>query len=537
MLDEFEEKPSESKNWEHYWSLLQRNRWWLIVPTFLIWGLGWGGSWLLPAYYKSDTLILVEQQKVPEQYVVPNVATDIQERLQSMTQQILSRTRLLRIIDQFHLYANLRSRLSPDEIVDAMREDIQIDLVQAPGRREDLTAFKISYSARDPRLAQQVTNQLTSLFIDENLTARAQESESTTTFLQDQLDQAGKELSGQERRVREFKSKYLGQLPSQMESNVQIFSGLQVRLQAELEALNQSKQQNLYLESLLNQYRVMRSNLDKGDANKGLPPALDQELARLKTQLADVQAHYTERHPDYRKLKEQIAKVEKRKAQMANDLQSAPPPDTADDNDLHPADLNELNAMSPMLQVQSQLKANQLEIQNRQKLIGQLETQLEQYQARINQTPVREQQLSDLTRDYDQSRTNYDSLLAKRNQSGLATDLEKRQQGEQFRIIDPPMLPVKPYKPNRMLFSVIGLLAGAFVGFGALAAKELVDDRIYDERDLEGLVNAPVLSEIPPLTTPIEIIQGTRRVRLEWMSAASMLLVVATGFVFTYYHG
>src|SRR5712692_6541652 len=152
MLDEFAEKPSESKNWEHYWGLLQRSRWWLIVPTFLIWGLGWGGSWLLPAYYKSDTLILVEQQKVPDQYVVPNVATDIQERLQSMTQQILSRTRLLRIIDQFHLYADQKSRLSPDEIVDKMRADVQIDLVQAPGRREDLTAFKISYTTKDPRL-------------------------------------------------------------------------------------------------------------------------------------------------------------------------------------------------------------------------------------------------------------------------------------------------------------------------------------------------------------------------------------------------
>lgn len=545
MFDEFEEKPEPTKNWDQYSAIVRRRRWWLVLPGFVVWCAVWGTSWFLPASYKSETLILVEQQKVPELYVVPNVATDLQDRLQSMTQQILSRTRLERIIDEFHLYGDEKSRLSPDEIVDKMRQDIQIDLVQAPGRQNDLTAFRISYSSKDPHLAQRVTSELTSLFIDDNMKARSQQSESTTDFLQNQLEEAAKALNEQEKHVREFKDKYLGELPSQLQSNVQILSGLQSRLQGETEALNQSKQQNLYLRTLLNQYHEMRGAIKNGTSEKEAPPpALDQELTRLRNQLADVQSRYTERHPDYRKLKDRIAKVEKMKQQMAADLEAAASTQTGKDSNSKagdatdkPANLADLKAMSPMMEVESQLKANELELQNRQKVIDQLETQIQDHQARINQTPVREQQLSDLTRDYEQSRTNYESLLSKRNQSELATSLEKRQQGEQFRIIDPPSLPLKPYKPDRLLFGFVGLLAGVLVGLAVSAGAELVDDRVFAEADLKELVSAPVLTEIPPLTTPLELIRHRWRVRLEWMGAAIIVLVTAGGLMFTYYHG
>ncbi|MFZ0420447.1 MAG: Wzz/FepE/Etk N-terminal domain-containing protein [Candidatus Sulfotelmatobacter sp.] len=549
MFDENEDKSSRPQALGYYWELMQRRRWWLILPVFIVGTAAWAVSWFVPAYYRSETLILVEQQKVPEQYVVSNVANDIQDRLQSMTQQILSRTRLLRIIDELHLYADQRARLSPDEIVDKMRQDILIDLVQAPGRRDDLTAFKISYSSKNARLSQQVTNQLTSLFIDENLKARQQQSESTTSFLENQLGDARKSLAEQEQRVREFKTRYLGELPGQMQSSVQILSGLQARLQGELEALNQSKQQNLYLESLATQYRSMRDGMQKGTNSKDLPPALDQELARLKTQLADVQSHYTERHPDYRKLKEQITKIEMMKEQLTSDLKASDPADGANktdpanidtatkDSDLHPTDLAELREMSPMLELESQLKANKLEMNNRQKQIDALSSEIQHYQDRINETPVREQQLADLSRDYDQSRANYDSLLAKRNQSELATNLEKRQQGEQFRIIDPPSLPTKPYQPNRLLFSIFGLLGGAFVAAAGTALGEIVDDRIRDEKELQEFVSAQVLAEIPSVPTPMETLRGKRLMRLQWLGAVAMVVLVTAEFLVTYYHG
>jgi capsular polysaccharide biosynthesis protein len=193
--------------------------------------------------------------------------------------------------------------------------------------------------------------------------------------------------------------------------------------------------------------------------------------------------------------------------------------------------------MSPMLELESQLKANKLEINNRQKQIVELESDIKQYQDRINETPVREQQLADLTRDYEQTRANYDSLLAKRNQSELATNLEKRQQGEQFRIIDPPSLPTKPYQPNRLLFSIFGLLGGAFIASAGAATSELLDDRIRDEKELEEFVSAQVLTEIPPVLTPLETIRGRRRLRLEWLGGVLMVVLVTAEFLVTYYRG
>src|ERR1700736_1628178 len=188
MIDkELDEKPSRSLS--DYWLIAQRRRWYILLPTFAIWAVVWTGSWLVPTVYQSDALILVEQQKIPEQYVVPNVNVNLQDRLQSMTQQILSRTRLQSTITRFHLYKTPQ-RLAftqAEDPVEQMRKDIKIELVEAPGRPGQLTSFKIRYSAGTPQLAQQVNSELTTLFIDENLKSQQQLSESTTAFLQSQL--------------------------------------------------------------------------------------------------------------------------------------------------------------------------------------------------------------------------------------------------------------------------------------------------------------------------------------------------------------
>jgi succinoglycan biosynthesis transport protein ExoP len=545
MLEELEAKSLQSQSWDHYVGICRRRRWWVILPVFVVWGAVWAVSWFLPVAYKSETLILVEKQQVPQQYVAPNVVSDLQGRLQTMTQQILSRSRLARIIDEFQLYRDVKTRSNLDEMVDKMRKDITIEPVQTPGRREmqELNAFKISYSSSDPRLAQQVTGRLTSLFIDENLKTREQQSENTTSFLEAQLAEAGKTLNEQEQRIRDFKSKYLGALPDQLGSNMNILNGLQTRLQSEMQALSQSKQQSLYLETLVGQYRSIREAQKQGSTDMGVPPALDQELTRLKTQLADIQSHYTERHPDYRKVKEQIVKVEKMKEQMASDLQAAAALSPAeskskeDGADARPTSLAEMKEMSPMLQVEGQVRANEFEIQARQKMIDQLEAQIQQYQTRLNEAPVRDQQLSDLTRGYEQSKANYGSLLAKKDQSELATSLEKRQQGEQFLVVDPPSFPLKPYKPDRLLLSLGGLLAGVLVGLTAAGFAEVSDDRVFDESDLQDLVKAPILTEIPALPTVLETVQARRRVRFEWMGATAMLLLTVAGFLFTVFQG
>ena len=530
MPDVLDDPSLETTDWRKHWRTLSRRRWWLALPAFGIWMAVWVVAWFLPAIYRSETVILVEQQKVPEQYVVSNVSADLQDRLQNMTQQILSRTRLWKIMEDFNLYPRLRARVTGDEMVERMRKDIQVELVQAANRSGNLSAFKVAYLSNNPVLAQKVTSQLTSLFIEENLRTRQEQSAQTTEFLASQLEDAGRRLAEQEAKVKEFKSQYLGQLPEQAQFNVQILSGLQTQLQQETDLLGRAKQQSVYLDTLRTQWRTQEVSVGPGNATGGVTPlSLDQELSRMRAQLADLSSHYTNRHPDVRKLKEQIAETEKLKQQAEARIAATPVSATTDEV-VHPS--------SPtVMEVESQIKANKVEIENHQRSIQDLQMKIGEYRGRLNMTPVREQQMAALTRDYEQSRKNYEQLLAKRDQSGMATELEKQQQGEQFRVLDPPNLPQKPYSPNRLKLDLIGLVAGLMVGIAVLAVGEIVDDRIYSKEELAKIVSAPVLSEIPTLTTVAE--EGPQ-LRAEWIQRGTlsvMAVLIAVGFATSYFFG
>ena len=510
--------------------MLCRRRWLLALPAFGIWLAIWSLAWVLPPVYRSETVILLEQQKVPEQYVLPNISADLQDQLQNLTQQILGRERLLDIMQEFNLYPALRARVTGDEMVERMRKDIQVELVQAANRSGNLSAFKVAYLSNNPALAQQVTDKLTSLFIEENLKTREGLSKQTTQFLADQLEEAGRGLAEQEAKVKEFKSQYLGQLPEQVQSNVQILAGLQAQLQQEADLLGRAQQKSVYLDALRTQWRTREASVGPANSEGAVAPlALDQELARLRAHLADLRSHYTERHPDVRKVKEQIAEMEKLKRQVEARIAAAPASGTTDET---------RHASSPTeMEVESQLKANKVEIENRQRAIQDLQKEIGSYQARLNMTPVREQQMAELTRNYDQSRKSYDQLQAKLNQSGMATDLEKQQQGEQFRVLDAPNLPQKPFSPNRLKLDLIGLVTGLIVGMVSLVGAEMLDDRLYSREELATIVSAPVLAEIPPLATAAE--EG-QQARAEWLQRgvlSVMVVLIAAGFASTYLFG
>jgi succinoglycan biosynthesis transport protein ExoP len=536
MVEEFEEKPSESLNLEQYWRLARRRYWYFLVPFFLGWLTLWAASWFLPSVYKSSTLILVEQPSMPRDYVVPNVSDDLQGRLQSITQQILSRTRLLHIIDELNLYPDERGRFSPDQLVERMRKDIDIDLVHDETKRE-VTAFNVSYLSRDPHIAQQVTSELTNLFISENLEVRQQASENTTNFLESRLEEARKALAEQEAKVREFKDRHPGELPSQLGSNLQILSGLQGQLQSAEDALNTAKQQNAYLQSLLSQYRSLQRAPRTEDGTPLGLPALDAELDKLKAQLADLSAHYTDKHPDVRKLKEQIAKTEKMREQLLAALKTKA--DGPADGSAAPASGDEPNLRdpAPMAQLQGQFKANQIEIANREHAIAGLQAKMNEYQAHLGQEPVIEQQLTDLTRGYDQSKANYDELLKKKNSSEMATSMELRQQGEHFRILDPPSLPTKPDFPNRLRLSGIGLGMGIVLGAIFAGGSEFMDDRIHSEKAVKELLPVEVISEIPDFTTPDEERTQQKKMWLVWATTGLVFVTILGGFALSYLRG
>lgn len=510
-----------------FWVRLWARRWWVLVPLLLVWAAVLGASWFLPPRYRSETVILIEQQRVPESYVASNISVDLQQRLQNMSEQILSRTRLLGVIDKFHLYDNKGK--DPDALVAQMRNDIVIDLVRGDGRNAEISAFKVSYSAPSPLLAQQVTGELTSLFIQENLRTRAELSENTTAFLENQLTEARGNLTQQEEKLREFKTQYLGELPEQLQGNLQILAGLQGRLQAARDALNTAEQQQLYLQSLLEQYRNPRTVVNTANPADLSPlQAINAKLDSLKTQLAQLSAQYTPQHPDIVRLKDQIAATEKLQAQMEAAVKASASQKNKDSASAEP------DLPAPAVQLEGQLKVNQLEVANRKAEIQQLGKQMEEYQSRLNLTPVREQQLAALTRDHEQTNRYYDSLLAKKQQSEMATDLEKRQEGEQFRMIDPPSLPSKPYYPNRLIFSGGGVGAGLFLGLALVVLIEFGSPKIYLEEDLSELGPIPILVEVPLIATAAER-RRTRFYRCVEGVAASvifMLIPVVTLWVF-----
>ena len=512
--------------------IIRRRRWHFLLPFFFGWALVWGVSWLIPSTYRSGTLILVEQPSVPEKYVVSNIDLDIQHQLDSITQQILSRTRLIHIIDSLGLYSDGQKHKNPDDLVEQMRKDIDIEL--SHGDDKKLSAFNIYYANRDPKMAQMATSELANLFITENLEQRQERSENTTKFLQDQLDQARTKLAAQEAKLRVFKDQHLGELPNQTQSNLQILAGLQSQVQANQDSLNRAKQQNAYLESLIHQYRAMDHGSKPTEGGPAGLADIDKELERLKTQLADLTAHYTEKHPDVRKTKEQIAQTERMRDRVVADMKARandPSPEpTVSATSLDPKS-------APLLELESQLKANRLEIANRETEIKDEQAKIGQYQSRLNMAPVMEQQFADITRDYDQSKTDYESLLAKKNQSEMSTDLEKTQQGEHFRMLDPPNLPVRPYKPNRLLLCGAGLAVGLLLGGGLAFGREKLSGKIYTEREIKKIVPYEVIAEIPNIETLDE--QLTHR-RSAWVAGAAALVVVACillGSAVTYLYG
>ena len=505
MAEDFESSSSLSS--EDLLSAVCRRRWLILLSVFFCWLAAWVIGWLWPKTYLSEAVLLVEQQKVPDQYVPSNVTTDLQDRLAAVTQQVLSRTRLESVIERWHLYSGspgLWGLLHARDPIEEFREDVKIELVDLDrkDRSSGLIAFKIFYAAESPELAQQVNKELTDLFLQDNANAE-QLSESTTAFLGSQLAAARAKLEEQEAAVRDFKAQHFGDLPSQMESNVQILSGLQSQLQATQLELDRARQQKLDLDSLRQRYQSAESE-------------------DLNSQLANLRSRYTDNYPDIIALKEKIAKRDQLLNQIA--AQAGAKPGAAKPSEL-------------TLRIQGQIEAVQLEIETNLKKEKQLERQIAAYQSRLNLTPGTEQQLADISRGYEESKAEYDSLLKKQSQSELAANLEKGQEGKYFKILDPPNLPSRPFAPNHFLIALKGLAAGIALGFILAALAELMDLRIRKEKDLEAFVSAQLLVGIPHISYPGEEVMAMkiRHMEIGIATAISILIVLAT--MYTFYKG
>jgi succinoglycan biosynthesis transport protein ExoP len=512
-----------------------RRRWWILIPASVIALAACLASLLLPNHYESEATILVEPQQVPERYVAANTTIDVRDVLMVMTDAILSRTQLLRIMNEFALYPNKRKRLSPEQLADLMRSNIKIEPLQKRPEDRNLNAFKISFTGIDPYSSQAVVNRLTTLFIEENLRSREEQSAGTTNFLADQLEAAATELKQQENRVRDFKMRYLGELPEQQQGNLAILAGLQTQLQNTMTTLGRAREQQVYLQSLLSQYNSLAAAgiAAPGTAATSPTETMKAELARLRNEKADLLARFTAKYPDVERIDEQIKHTE---ALLAASKEVSKPAKDGTTRD-SPKSAGPAGGNTAIAQLKSQLDANQLEIQNATQDATRIEAQIAEYQRRLNLTPVREQQLADLLRGYNLSKQHYDDLLNKKTQSQLATSLERRQQGQRFRIIDPPNLPVKPSSPNRVKISLLGLAAGIAVGVALAFLVESRDHSLRDENELSQFLAFPLMVGLPMLLSEGEERRRSRLAALERIIAAALCLLVCAAEFYIYRRG
>jgi polysaccharide chain length determinant protein (PEP-CTERM system associated) len=459
-----------------------RRMWWIIVPAVIVPLMAIAVSYKITPRYQSQAFVLVEEPKVPDKFVAPVITNQLDVRLMTLKEQILSRSRLEPIITSLSLYSNKR-RLSMEDKVDLLRAAIDVRVIKPDGSNRVPSGFYIVAQANNPSTAQSVCTQILSMFMDENLKVRQQQAAGTTAFLSDELEQAKRKLDTQDARLADFKRHYFGQLPSDEQRNLEMLNSTRTRLEAVIQELSTAQQQKIVQESLLSQQLKARTATTESGA---APVDLQKQLALMQDQLAALSARYTAEHPDVIKLKAQIANL---KQQLAN----APPPSAESNNDAALDTPEVRQARTAVRLAEENIRAKRAEQ-------ARLSQEVSVLQGRLQLSPAVEEQYKALTRDYETAQKFYDDLLSKKAQSEMATNLEKRQEGEQFRLVDAPDLPLKPEFPNRVKFGGAGLAAGLFLGLGLAWTRERSQNYLRTEEDVIHELDVPVLIALPDVS-------------------------------------
>ncbi len=517
--------PESPVDLSFYLERARRMKWYIIAPLVAGLLISLGVYKFIPKVYKATTLILVQAQTVPENYVRPTVTATVLDRLNTISQEILNRTTLEKVIKEFDLYAKLRKDVPMETVVERMTKSIEVSMTKGldPSRRDSKgqNAFTISYEGEDPKKVMMVTNRLASLFIEQNLKVREMQAEGTSDFLGKELKRIEEGLVKKEEEVRKYRERNMGQLPQQLEPNLRTMDSLQLQLKTTGERIRSNEDRSSLIRNQIDQLTRTEPPKVAGETAKeqtgtgtAMPPEKDPEevlitqWAALKTELEAAQSKYKENHPDIVVLKRKVEKLEPRAKELMakRDVDAATRRKALREAALYkPGDsATPLPARDPvterlLIQYQEQYNAAVMETKRLREEEVKLKQQIGAYQKRIEDTPRREQELMLLTRDYDLLKLNYQSLLDKRMQSQMAENLERRQQGEQFKILDPARTPEKPIKPDFNRVLLIGTFLGLASGLGLAWMRSSMDKSFYTVRETEEYLKLPVLAEIADL--------------------------------------
>lgn len=476
---------------------VRRHKWFIGLP-FVI-GLA-GGVVVytqMPVRYRSDTLITVVPQRVPDDYVKSTVTTRIEDRLPAISDQILSRSRLERIVTEFDLLKDQRASMPLEDLVQAVRADVHVD----PVGKE---SFRVSFVSDDAKTAQKVTERLATLVIDENMRDREKFSENTTQFLQSQLEEARRRLLEQEKKLEVYRNTYKGQLPSELQGNLQAMMNANSQLTQINTEINRARERRLLLERQLADTQTPEPSLPVVPGGP-LPDdaSAAQKLEAARANLEAVKRHYTPEHPDVRALERQIADL-----QVKADLEAKMPAPKKPLSATEIARQKKLKDLqNDMEMVDREIAANVAEAANVRKTIG-------MYQSKIDVVPARETDLVALMRDYETVKKSYEDLLAKQQQSTIASNLERRQIGEQLRIVDPASFPSRPSNQKQRLAALFGGgMGGLLLGVVLVGFLEYSDSSFKTEEEVTRVLALPVLALIPLMDGGESAAPGNRKGR------------------------
>ncbi len=495
--------PNAATRPDYIFEIILRRRWFVIIPFCLIMIVGIYLVLTLPTIYQASTLILVEPQRVPANYVRSIVTDDIDSRISTISQQILSRTSLEKIINDFNLFSGPKfEKMYPEDKVASLRGRISIDVSRGRGRREGSQTFSVSYKGKDPDKVWIIANALAGYFIDENLRVREARGVGTSEFLDAELNSMRERLVDVEQNLKEYRERNMGGLPEQLDSNLRILDRLQEQLGDKRENLLDAKNRLADIENLIAQ----GSSYHATSGGNGTRPDYTLSLDQLKNRLQELKTRYSDQHPDVIRIRKRI-----------DELESGETP------------VRITAEMRQREDIKREIKILEIEIAD-------TTDQINTYQKRVEDTPKREQELLSLRRDYDNINETYNSLLGRKLEADLAVNMEKKQKGEQFRILDPAKRPLKPSEPDMKKLFLLILAAGLGIGGGLVFLLEYFDESFRRPEEIESMFGVSVLAVVPALETPKSI----KLKRLNQVSSVFSIMisfVLFTGFAILSFKG
>jgi protein tyrosine kinase modulator len=505
-------------NYDYILTAGRRQFWFIVIPFFFVFMAAIVYCIVAPRIYRSSSLILVQPQEVPAEYIKSTVTSDVKSRLNSIADEVLSRSALEKIITKFDLYPELRSRGRMYDAIEKLRKDITLNIKEAgAGWNKSPSSFEVAFEGSEPTTVRDVTAALANLYIEYNFRLRAEQAAGTLKFLDRELERMREELRQKEELVRQFKEKNLGVLPEQMENNSRILTQLQQHLDSTNKSLQSAEDRKILLQTQSSRLRTLLPGSSASGREEELPTSVEglrQELQRLQTR-------YSDQHPDVLRVKRLLEKAEK--GEQVTGGQS----DVARSADSKASDAQRIIS-AEREDVSAQLKVMDKEIVSLRQEREKTQAQIGDYRHRIESGPKIEQMFLDLRRDYQQASDNYQSLLQKKLQAEMAENLERTQKGEQFKILDQANLPQEPYKPDLRKMLALGLVVALGCGFGLAFYREYRDPAFWSRKEVESVLDLPVLITIPVITTERDL--QKRKARMT--AAACVLLVMGSALLF-----